>query len=97
MKKEDLEEVFVYSDFQVSDWQAVQADVNGLGADLILVPVGHENGLWLTRRKSSGRRCRVVPGGTGKVKRYGRWCGTGTQTKLRLACPFLLVVKGGGN
>ena len=61
--------VFVYSDFQVSDWQAVQADVNGLGADLILVPVGHENGPWLTRRGNQAVvDARVVPGGTGKVR-----------------------------
>lgn len=60
--------VLIYSDFQSSDWQDVQADVGALGAELFLVPTGHREQLWKTR---SGNRAlvdaRAVPAGLGKV------------------------------
>ncbi len=80
--------VFVYSDFQVSDWQAVQADVIGLGAELILVPVGHSNGPWLTRGGNQAViDARVVPGGSGKVRVWAvvrNWDANATPVSLSI-------------
>ena len=69
------------------------SDVNGLGA-FDFGTVGHENGPWPTRREI------VWP----SMQEWfpeeleGKGMDGGaelTQTKLRLACPFLLVVEGG--
>ena len=88
MKKLGPKKVFVYSDFQVSDWQAVQADVIGLGAELILVPVGHSNGPWLTRGGNQAViDARVVPWGSGKVRVWAvvrNWDANATPVSLSI-------------
>lgn len=84
--------IHIYSDFQVSDWQDVQADVTELGADLSFVPVGHGDKLWSSR---TGNRAivdaRVVPGKGDKVRIW-----TVVRNWENKATPVLLSLFAGG-
>jgi len=80
--------VHIYSDFQVSDWQDVQADFTEFGVDLSLVPVGHGENLWSSR---TGNRAivdaRVVPGKGGKARIWTvvrNWDENATPVQLSL-------------
>jgi len=61
--------IFIYSDFQTSDWQDVDAAIAALGAELVLVPLGHGETPWQTRKANRALvDARVVPSGPGKLR-----------------------------
>jgi hypothetical protein len=80
--------IHIYSDFQVSDWQDVQADFTEFGVDLSLVPVGHGESLWSNRINNRAIvDARVVPGKGGKARIWTvvrNWDDNATPVQLSL-------------